>query len=224
MDPIRVLVVDDHEVVRTGLRSLIDTDDDMVVVGEAASAEEGVKRVAFDDPDIVVLDVRLPDASGIEACRLIRERFPHVKVLILTSFADEQAVVGAVVGGASGFMLKKVDGSELLDGLRAISAGQSLLESEETQRIIASIERGPRTDPRLAKLSQREFEVLQLVTQGLTNKEIAEETFLSEKTVKNYVSNMLTKMGFHRRVEAAAHMARHEASRPTSAEAWPSPE
>lgn len=194
----------------------------MVVVGEAATAHEGVKRVAFDEPDIVVLDVRLPDASGVEACRHIRERFPHVRVLILTSFADEQAILGAVVGGASGFLLKKVGGSELIDGLRLVAAGESLINSEEAKRILANVQRGPRTDPRIATLSQREFEVLQLVTQGLTNKEIAERTYLSEKAVKNYVSNMLAKMGFHRRVEAATHLARQEAKFETDQEAWSS--
>lgn len=221
MGQIRVLVVDDHEVVRSGLRTLIDSHADMKVVGEAGTAEEAVRRVGFDDPEIVILEVRLPDTSGVEACRRIRERFPEVRVLLLTSFADEQAILGAVMNGASGFLLKKVGGTELIEGLRSIADGESLMESVETQRILETIRLGPATDPRIARLSERELEVLHLVAEGLTNRQIAEETFLAEKTVKNYVSNMLAKMGFHRRSEAAAFMARREVAPMKSLEDWP---
>ena len=216
-----MLVVDNHEVVRSGLRALIDGQPDMAIVGEAATAADAVRRVGFDEPDIVVLDVRLPDASGIEACRHIKEEWPDVSVLILTSFADEQAMLGAVMSGASGFMLKKVGGTELLEGIRDIAAGKSLIESEETQRVLEEIRTRPRSDPRLSKLSKRELEVLHFLTKGMTNREIAEKTFLAEKTVKNYVSNLLTKMGFHRRIEAAAYMARRDASTKAVAEDWP---
>ena len=221
MTSTRVLIVDNHEVVRSGLRALIDGQSDMEIVGEAGTAADAVRRVGFDEPDIVVLDVRLPDASGIEACRHIKEEWPHVSVLILTSFADEQAMLGAVMSGASGFMLKKVGGTELLEGIREIAAGKSLIESDETQRVLEEIRTRPRSDPRISKLSKRELEVLHYLTKGMTNREIAEQTYLAEKTVKNYVSNLLTKMGFHRRIEAAAYMARRDASSKTVSEDWP---
>ncbi len=209
----RVLLVDDHEVVRAGLRALIDANDDLTVVGEAGTAEDGLKRVGFDDPDVVVLDVRLPDRSGVEACREIRERFPDVNVLMLTSFADEEALMASVLAGASGYVLKRVKMDELIGSIRRVAAGESLLDPQLTDRLASRIKGGSSEDPLLARLTQQERRIVGHIADGLTNKKIAEEMFLAEKTVKNYVSNVLAKMGMSRRSEAAAYVARVQAEK-----------
>ncbi len=217
-----VLLVDDHEVVRAGLKSLIDSQDDMSVVGEAGTAVEGVRRVGFDEPDVVVLDVRLPDGSGVEACREIRERFPEVKVLMLTSFADEEALMAAILAGASGYVLKRIKTDELVRDIRRVGAGESLLDPEMTDRLFQRLRTGSSEDPLLGKLTKQERTIVDHIAAGLTNKQIAEEMFLAEKTVKNYVSNVLAKMGMSRRSEAAAYVARTQAEKsgPDLPESW----
>ncbi len=213
--------MDDHEVVRAGLRALLDSQDDMTVVGEAGTAEEGVRRVGYDEPDVVVLDVRLPDASGIEACREIRSRFPEVRVLMLTSFADEEALMAAILAGASGYVLKRVKSDELVTDIRRVGAGESLLDPEMTERLFERIREGPKEDPLLSRLTNQEHIIVRHIAEGLTNRQIAEEMFLAEKTVKNYVSNLLSKMGMSRRSEAAAYVARLDTdSRSVPAESW----
>lgn len=210
MKKLRVLLVDDHEVVRAGIKALLDSQEDMVVVGEAGTAEEGIRRVGYDEPDVVVLDVRLPDGSGVEACRDIRSRFPEVNVLMLTSFADEEALMAAILAGASGYVLKRVKSNDLVDDIRKVGAGESLLDSDMTERLFERLRSGPHEDPLLSRLSKQERTIVEHIANGLTNKQIAAEMFLAEKTVKNYVSNLLAKMGMSRRSEAAAYVARIE--------------
>ena len=209
----RVLLVDDHEVVRAGLKALIDSHDDLEVVGEAGTADEGVRRVGFDEPDVVVLDVRLPDRSGVEACRDIRQRFPDVHVLMLTSFADEEALMAAILAGASGYVLKRVKMDELIDDIRKVASGESLLDPDMTERLFQRIRSGTGEDPLLGRLTKQERTIVGHIADGMTNKQIADEMFLAEKTVKNYVSNVLAKMGMSRRSEAAAYVARVEAEK-----------
>ncbi|HEU4319630.1 MAG TPA: response regulator transcription factor [Acidimicrobiia bacterium] len=211
MADLRVLLVDDHEVVRAGLKSLLDAQPDLTVVGEAGTVEDGVRRVGYDEPDVVVLDVRLPDGSGVEACREIRSRFPDVKVLMLTSFADEEALLAAILAGASGYVLKRVKSDELVSDIRRVGAGESLLDAEMTDKLFERLRNGPKEDPLLSQLTGQERVIVQHIAEGLTNRQIADEMFLAEKTVKNYVSNVLTKMGMSRRSEAAAYVARLEA-------------
>ncbi|MDX1448336.1 MAG: response regulator transcription factor [Acidimicrobiia bacterium] len=221
--PHRVLLVDDHEIVREGLAAMIDATDDLHVVGQAGSVDEAVRRTGFDEPDVVVLDVRLPDGSGVEACREIRARFPDVKVLMLTSFADEEALMAAILAGASGYVLKRVRGSELLDSIRTVAGGGSLLDPEMTEKLFRRLRGdGHKEDPLLAKLSPQEHTILGHIAEGKTNRQIAEDMFLAEKTVKNYVSNMLSKLGMSRRAEAAAYMARVTADKDEyPPEEWP---
>ncbi len=210
MSKLKVLLVDDHEVVGAGIKALLDAEDDIVVVGEAGTVAEGVRRVGYDEPDVVVLDVRLPDGSGVEACRDIRSRFPEVKVLMLTSFADEEASMSAILAGASGYVLKRVEMTDLVADIRRVGAGESLLDADMTERLFDRLRNGQQDDPLLAKLSQQERTIVGYIADGLTNKQIADEMFLAEKTVKNYVSNLLAKMGMSRRSEPAAHVARVE--------------
>ena len=222
MAKLKVLLVDDHEVVRAGIKALLDAEDDIKVVGEAGTVAEGVRRVGYDDPDVVVLDVRLPDGSGVEACRDIRSRFPAVKVLMLTSFADEEALMSAILAGASGYVLKRVKMTDLVDDIRKVGAGESLLDPEMTDRLFQRLRSGPQSDPLLSKLSKQERTIVRYIADGLTNKEIADKMFLAEKTVNNYVSNLLAKMGMSRRSEAAAYVARLEGEQEASesAQGW----
>ncbi|MEE8405955.1 MAG: response regulator transcription factor [Acidimicrobiia bacterium] len=222
MDPIRIVLIDDHEVVRAGIKAMIDAQDDMEVVGEAGTAEDGVRRVGYDEPDVVVLDVRLPDGSGVESCRDIRTRFPDVKVLMLTSFADEEALLSAILAGASGYVLKRVKGTDLISDIRRVGAGESLLDPEMTEKLFERLRSGPKSDPLLARLSDQEREIVSHISEGKTNKQIADDMFLAEKTVKNYVSNLLAKMGMSRRSEAAAYVARRDAANESvPPEEWP---
>ena len=222
MEPLRIVLIDDHEVVRAGIKAMLDAQDDMEVVGEAGTVDDGIKRVGFDEPEVVVLDVRLPDGSGIEACREIRSRFPDVKVLMLTSFADEEALMAAILAGAAGYVLKRVKGTDLVEDIRRVGAGESLLDPDMTEKLFDRLRSGPRTDPLLARLSDQEHEIVMRIADGKTNKQIAEEMFLAEKTVKNYVSNLLAKMGMSRRSEAAAYVARMEGAKDAeSPEEWP---
>lgn len=216
--------MDDHEVVRAGLRALLEAQEDISVVGEAGTAEEGVRRVGYDEPDVVVLDVRLPDASGIEACREIRSRFPDVRVLMLTSFADEEALMAAILAGAAGYVLKRIKSDEIVSDIRRVGAGESLLDPEMTDRLFQRLRTGPREDPLLSQLTKQERTIVRHIAEGLTNRQIAEEMFLAEKTVKNYVSNLLAKMGMSRRSEAAAYVARLDAeTQPADLEDWDEP-
>jgi two-component system, NarL family, response regulator DevR len=219
----KVLLVDDHEIVREGLRAMLEAQDGIEVVGEAGTAADAVRRVGFDDPDVVVLDVRLPDGSGVEACREIRQRFPEVKVLMLTSFADEEALMSAIIAGAAGYVLKRIKGHDLVDSIRKVGRGESLLDPDMTERLFRRLRGDEPEDPLLARLSPQERAILEHIAEGKTNRQIAEEMFLAEKTVKNYVSNMLAKLGMHRRSEAAAYMARLSAHKGDDypPEEWP---
>jgi DNA-binding NarL/FixJ family response regulator len=221
---LRVVLVDDHEVVREGLRALLDADDGIDVVGEAGTVSDAVRRVGYESPDVVVLDVRLPDGSGIEACREIRARWPEVRVLMLTSFADDEALFSSIMAGASGYVLKQIKGSDLISSVKRVGRGESLLDPEMTERVFRRIRGEEPDDPLLARLSNQERKILDLIAEGLTNRQIAERMFLAEKTVKNYVSNVLAKLDMSRRSEAAAYAARLEAQRRHRypPEEWPS--
>lgn len=209
----RVFLLDDHEIVRRGLRELLETEDDIEVVGEAGTVEEAVRRVPSTRPDVAVLDVRLPDGNGVEACREIRSANPDVRCLMLTSFSDDEALFDSIMAGASGYLLKQVRGADLVDSVRRVAAGQSLLDPTVTAKVLERLRTPPQEDAQLARLTDQERKILDLLAQGLTNRQIGERLFLAEKTVKNYVSNLLTKMGMHRRTEAAVYAARLAAKR-----------
>ena len=209
----KVVLVDDHEVVRQGLKALVNTQDDLEVVGEAGDVDNAIRQVGYHSPDVVVMDVRLPDGTGVEACREIRSRWPDVKVLMLTSYADEEALVSSIMAGASGYVLKRIDSQDLVDAVRRVGNGESLLDPNLTDRLFARIRGDEPDDPLLARLSPQERKILDLIAEGKTNRQIAEELFLAEKTVKNYVSNLLSKLEMSRRSEAAAYAARLQADR-----------
>ena len=216
----KVLLVDDHEVVRRGLAAMLSVHEDIEVVGEAASADEAVKRVGLDQPDVVVMDVRMPDKSGIEACREILANFPDVRVLMLTAYADEEALMASIMAGASGYVLKRVKGADLIEDIRRVARGESLLDPDMVERLFERLRHGTREDPKLAQLTEQERKILDLIADGLTNRQIAEKMFLAEKTVKNYVSTILAKMGMSNRSEAAAYVARLEAGQNIDPEEW----
>ena len=205
---VRVFLLDDHEVVRQGLRGLIDAEDDMTVTGEAGTAEEALNRIPPTRPDVAVLDVRLPDGDGVEVCREVRARHPEVQCLMLTSFADDEALFSAIMAGASGYVLKQIRGTDLIDAIRKVAAGESLLDPAVTKRVLERLRAAPKEDDGLAQLSDQERRILDLIAEGHTNRQIAESIFLAEKTVKNYVSSLLAKLGMERRTEAAAYAAR----------------
>ncbi len=211
----RVLLVDDHEIVREGLRALLSRRPKLEVVGGVGTVAEAISEAKRLQPDVVVLDVRLPDGSGIEACREIRSADPHIRVLILTSFSDEQAVLGAIMAGAAGYVLKETRGSAVADAIEAVAEGQALLDPLVTQGILARVRASARAEPDpLDVLTEQERRILEHIAEGKTNREIAAEMFLSDKTVKNYVSSILGKLDLHRRSEAAAFLARQQAQRP----------
>ena len=212
-EPLKVLLVDDHEVVRQGLRALLESNETIDGVGEAGTAADAVRRVGYDGPDVVVMDVRLPDGSGVDACREIRSRWPDIRVLMLTSYADEEALVAAIMAGAAGYVLKRINSDELVSSVQRVGRGESLLDPEMTERLFRKIRGEAEEDPLLARLSPQERKILDLIAAGMTNREIAEELYLAEKTVKNYVSNLLGKLEMKRRSEAAAYAARLAASR-----------
>jgi two-component system, NarL family, response regulator DevR len=205
---LRIFLLDDHEVVRAGLRSLLETEEDFDVVGEAATAADALARIPAVRPDVAVLDVRLPDGSGVEVCREIRSRSPEIACVMLTSYADDEALFAAIMAGAAGYVLKQVGGSDLVDNLRRVGAGQSLLDPVLTQRVLERVQDGPQRDARLARLTPQELRILDLIAEGRTNRQIGEAMFLAEKTVKNYVSNLLAKLGMERRTQAATYAAR----------------
>jgi len=202
-----VFLLDDHEVVRRGLRELLESEPDIDVVGEASTAEEALARVAPSAPGVAVLDVRLPDGDGVEVCRDIRSRHPEIRCIILTSFSDDEALFQAIMAGASGYLLKQIRGTDLVDAVRRVADGQSLLDPTVTARVLERIREGPETDERLARLTEQERRILDLIAEGLTNRQIAEQVHLAEKTVKNYVSNLLSKLGMERRTQAAVYAA-----------------
>jgi two-component system response regulator DevR len=207
----RVLIVDDHEVVRQGLVALLERSDRFQVVGEAGSVAEAIAAARHYVPDLMVMDVKLPDGSGIEACREIRSELPQTRVVMLTSYPDEEAVLSAIIAGASGYLLKQVRGRDLVAALEAVGHGDSLLDPAITERVLDRVRRvasgGDRDE--LGDLTAQERRILLLVADGKTNKEIAAEIFLSDKTVKNYVSSILAKLNLQRRAQAAAFVARH---------------
>jgi len=206
---IRVFLLDDHEVVRRGVRELLAVEDGVEVVGEAGTAAEALARIPALRPDVAVLDVRLPDGSGVEVCREIRSQDPSLKCLILTSFADDEALFDAIMAGASGYVLKAIRGDELLSAVREVAAGKSLLDPVATARVLERLrDGGPKQDERLARLTEQERRILSLIGDGLTNRQIGEELHLAEKTIKNYVSSLLAKLGMQRRSQAAAYVAR----------------
>ena len=206
--PIRVFLLDDHEVVRRGLADLLGAEPDIEVVGESGSAQEAMRRIPALNPDVAVLDGRLPDGSGIDVCREVRSRFPHIQVLILTSYDDEDALFAAIMAGAAGYVLKQIRGTDLVGAIRKVGAGGSLLDPVSTARLMERLRAGPQQDERLARLTEQERRILDLVAEGKTNRQIGEALFLAEKTVKNYVSNVLAKLGMQRRTEAAVFAAR----------------
>jgi DNA-binding NarL/FixJ family response regulator len=208
-EPITVFLLDDHEIVRRGLRDLLEAEGDITVVGEASTQEQAVGRVHALDPDVAVLDVRLQDGNGVEACREIRSLHPRTACLILTSFADDEALFEAIMAGAAGYVLKQIRTTDLVDAVRRVAAGQNLLDPAVTARVLERLRRGPDEDERIARLSPQEREVLVLLADGLTNRQIGERLYLAEKTIKNYVTSVLAKMGMARRTEAAVYAARH---------------
>lgn len=209
--PIRLLVVDDHEVVREGLVALLDRRPGLQVVGQAGSVAEAISQAARLEPDLVVMDVRLPDGSGVEACREIRSQRPETRVVMLTSYPDEEAVLSAIVAGASGYLLKQIRARDLVAALETVAAGGSLLDPAVTERVLERIRRVAASDvpDEIASLTAQERRILALVAEGKTNREIAAEVYLSDKTVKNYVSSILSKLDLERRAQAAAFVARH---------------
>lgn len=218
-----MFLLDDHEVVRSGLRSLLDTDESLEVVGEAATAEEALARIPPTRPDVCILDVRLPDGTGVEVCREVRSQMPETSCLMLTSYADDEAMFAAIMAGAAGYVLKQVSGNDLLADIRKVAAGGSLLDPALTERIIERMRSGPDQDGRMASLTPQERRILDLIAEGRTNRQIGEEMFLAEKTVKNYVSNLLAKLGMQRRTEAAVYAARLAERKATGADGSPAP-
>lgn len=201
--PIRVYLLDDHEVVRQGLRTLLTSVDDIEVVGESGSAGEATNRIPALRPSVAVLDARLPDGTGIEVCRAVRSVDPSIKALILTSYDDDEALFGAIMAGASGYVLKEVRGADLINAIRHVAAGKSLIDPAMTESLLERVRSGPRTAPELASLTEQELRLLNYIAEGLTNRQIGERMFLAEKTVKNYVSSILAKLGLERRTQAA---------------------
>ena len=202
-DIIRIFLLDDHEVVREGLRALLETEPDFEVVGEAGTATEAASRIPALRPDVAVLDARLPDGSGIEVCRSIRAVDPSIRALILTSYDDDEALFAAIMAGASGYVLKQIRGADLVSAVRQVAAGNSLIDPAMTARVLERVRHPQTTAPELASLTEQELKLLALIAEGLTNRQIGERMYLAEKTVKNYVSSILAKLGLERRTQAA---------------------
>jgi DNA-binding NarL/FixJ family response regulator len=210
---VTVFLLDDHDVVRRGLRDLLETEG-IIVVGEASTAADAVGRIHALDPDVAVLDVRLPDGDGVSVCRELRSRHPRTACLMLTSYADDEALFDAIMAGAAGYVLKQIRENDLVDAVRKVAAGHSLLDPTVTARVLERLRRGPEVDERLAHLTEQEGRVLELMAEGLTNRAIGERLHLAEKTVKNYVTGVLSKMGMARRTEAAVYAVRHLEPKP----------
>jgi DNA-binding NarL/FixJ family response regulator len=212
--PIKVFLLDDHEVVRRGVAALLEAESDITVVGEADSAERALARIPALKPDVAVLDVRLPDGDGVTVCRELRSQMPELACLMLTSFTDEEALLDAVMAGASGYVLKQIHGSDLVGAVRTVAAGQSLLDPRSTAQMLERLrQRSGKKNP-LADLTEQERNILELIGDGLTNRQIGEQLYLAEKTVKNYVSSIFAKLGMNRRTQAAALITRLRTEQP----------
>jgi DNA-binding NarL/FixJ family response regulator len=209
-DSIRVFLLDDHEVVRRGIKDLLEGEPDIVVVGESGLAEEAARRIPALRPDVAILDARLPDGSGIDVCREIRSRDPGIKALILTSYDDDEALFAAIMAGAAGYTLKQVRGNDLVESVRRVAAGQSTLDPSVTATVLDRVRNGPPVDKELERLTPQEQRILELIGEGMTNRQIGEQMFLAEKTVKNYVSSMLAKLGLTSRTQAAIFATKHQ--------------
>jgi two-component system, NarL family, response regulator DevR len=209
--PLRIMLVDDHEIVRDGIRSMLQSEDDIIVITEAGTVQDAIDEADRTKPDVVVMDVRLADGSGIEATREIRAKRPETRVLMLTSFADDEALFSSIMAGASGYVLKQVRSGDLVRAIRAVGAGESLLDPSVTTAVLDRLRKGKHLmkDERLARLTAQEERILTLIAAGKTNREVGEELHLAEKTIKNYVSSILSKLEVARRAEAAAYLARH---------------
>jgi DNA-binding NarL/FixJ family response regulator len=210
MGEIRVFLLDDHEIVRRGIAELIGLQSDLEVVGEAGTAEEALIRITASQPDVAVLDVRLPDGSGVEVCREIRSLFPNIHVLMLTSYSDDEALFNAIMAGASGYVLKEIRGTDLINAIRQVASGKSLLDPSVTERVLERLRNGNKESNELSGLTGQEKTILNLIGEGMTNRQIGEQMHLAEKTIKNYVSGLLAKLGMERRTQAAAYVARLE--------------
>lgn len=207
-DTLRVFLLDDHEVVRRGLRDLLECEADIEVVGESGTAREATARIPALRPDVAVLDARLPDGSGIDVCRDVRSTDPSIKALILTSYDDDEALFAAIMAGAAGYLLKQIGSGDLVDAVRRVGAGQSLIDPALTARLLDRVRNGPPEEQALAELTDQERKILALIAEGMTNRQIGERMYLAEKTVKNYVSSILAKLGLERRTQAAVLAAR----------------
>lgn len=205
---VRVYLLDDHEIVRQGIRTFLEAAGDIEVIGESGSAVDAANRIPALRPDVAILDARLPDGSGIDVCRTIRSVDPTINALILTSYDDDEALFSAIMAGASGYVLKEVRSSDLLSAIRHVASGQSLIDPALTARVLERVRNPVTTAPELAELTEQELELLGFIAEGLTNRQIGEQMFLAEKTVKNYVSNVLSKLGVERRTQAAVLAAR----------------
>jgi DNA-binding NarL/FixJ family response regulator len=215
---LKVMLVDDHEIVRQGLRALLEAEGDIEIVAEAASGGAAISLAGAVNPDVVVMDVRMPGGSGVEACRAIRDERPDAQVIMLTSFSDDEALFSSIMAGAAGFVLKQIRGRDLIDAIRTVAAGKSLLDPDVTKRVLERLRKAKidDRDPKLARLSAQEERILDMIGEGLTNREIAGRIHLSDKTVKNYVSAILQKLEVARRAEAASYVARARAAHPSS--------
>jgi DNA-binding NarL/FixJ family response regulator len=202
-DPIRVFLLDDHEVVRRGLHDLLESEGDIEIVGESGSAREATARIPALRPHVAVLDARLPDGSGIDVCRDVRSTDPSINALILTSYDDDEALFAAIMAGAAGYVLKQIGAGDLVDSVRRVAAGQSLIDPALMARVLDRVRRGPVEHEELAGLTEQERKILALIAEGMTNRQIGERLYLAEKTVKNYVSSILSKLGLERRTQAA---------------------
>ena len=207
--PIRVFLLDDHEIVRRGIRELLEAEGDIEVVGESGLAEEAMRRIPALRPDVAILDGRLPDGSGIDVCREIRSRDPEIKAMILTSYDDDDALFSAIMAGAAGYVLKQVRGTDLVDDVRRVAGGQSTLDPGVIAQVMERIRSGPPVVKELERLTAQEQRILELIGRGLTNRQIGEELFLAEKTIKNYVSSVLAKLGLSSRTQAAILANKH---------------
>jgi DNA-binding NarL/FixJ family response regulator len=205
---IGVFLLDDHEIVRTGVRDLLEAEGDITVVGEAGTAESALARIPALRPDVAVLDVRLPDGDGVSVCREIRSKMPGVACLMLTSFGDDEALFDAIMAGAAGYVLKQIRGTDLAGAVRTVAAGGSLLDPQAASKVMARMRERARRDDPLARLTEQERRILELIGEGLTNRQIGEQMYLAEKTIKNYVSSLFAKLGMERRTQAAAYAAR----------------
>jgi two-component system, NarL family, response regulator DevR len=213
---LKVMLVDDHEIVRQGLRALLEAEEDIEVVAEAESGPVAVRLASAHQPDVIVMDVRMPEGSGVEACRAIRDERSDAQVIMLTSFSDDEALFNSIMAGAAGFVLKQIRGRDLIEAIRTVGGGKSLLDPDVTKRVLERLRKArfEEKDPKLARLSPQEERILDMVGEGMTNREIADRIHLSDKTVKNYVSTILQKLEVARRAEAASYVARAKASQP----------